>query len=140
MTLKDHLQAVYDEYGYLTPQLVLDVARPKKHPLHASVFSLPPGEAAEAWYLQRAQELITRVKIVYKKSPRGERSVRQWHAIRKESGYVYEPADKIASEPFLRELLLRDMDREWRQLKDRYMHMREFVELVKRDLGEAEAA
>ena len=50
--------------------------------------------------------------------------------MRLEHGYVYEPAAKIAADPFLRELLLRDMEREWKQMLGRYREFTEFVELV----------
>lgn len=139
MTLREHLQAIYDKHGQLTPVLVLETARPEDHPLHSAVFPLTPDAAAEAWYLERAHELIQSVRIVYSKTPKGDRSVRAWQPIRTEAGYVYEPAQKIATDPFLRELLLRDMEREWKQLRDRYGHMKEFVGFVQRSL-EDEAA
>lgn len=140
MTYREHLQAIYDERGQLTPVLVVEVARPEDHPLHSAVFDRAPAEAAEAWYLHQAHELIASQRVVYKKSAKGERDVRAFHAVRTDAGYVYEPAATVAADPFLSELLLRDMEREWKQMRERYGHMKEFVSLVRRDLGEAEAA
>jgi hypothetical protein len=137
MAHRDHLQAIYEEYGRLTPTLVVDVARPEDHPLHSAVFDRAPDDAAEAWYHHRAHELIRSVRISYESGPQGaRRDIRQWHAVRAQDGNVYEPAEKIAADPFQRELLLRDMEREWKQMRARYAHMEEFIALVRGSLEE----
>ncbi len=141
--LRSELQAVYDQHGKLTPELVVEVARAKKHPLHALVFDRPLAEAAEAYYRDRAHELIRSVKVVYREAtdtaPEG--TGRAWLAVRSEgpNEYVYEPAEKVATDDFTRRLVLRDMEREWRQLYFRYQGFAEFVALVTGDL-EAEVA
>lgn len=138
MTLRDHLQAVYEEHGRLTPELVRETARPKDHPLHAHVFDRAPKDAAEAWYLTRAHELIQRVKITYKTGPKGEEhSIRVFHAVRTEKGHSYEPVETIVNDPFLRRLVLADMEREWKQLKSRYGHFAEFVAMVAEEVKAA---
>ncbi len=54
MNLRDHFQAIYDQHGQLTPALVVQVARPKDHPLHDRVFDKPTKEAAEMWLIHCA--------------------------------------------------------------------------------------
>jgi hypothetical protein len=139
--LREHLQAIYDKHGELTPELVVQTARRKTHPLHALVFDRPAEEAAEAWYRERAHELIQSVRVVYREADENgpEKSVRAYHAVRREAGYVYEPVEKIADDPFVRKLVLNDMRREWEQLKARYEDMEEFLSLVHEWL-EAQAA
>lgn len=141
MTLRDHLQAIYDQHGRLTPVLVMEAARPEDHPLHASVFDRPIGEAAEAWYLDRAHELIRRLKIVYREAENGEpaREVRAFHAIRGngETEYAYEPIERITIDPMMRRMLVRDAEREWKTLKAKYEHLREFMAIVASDLTKA---
>lgn len=142
--LREQLQAVYEQHGRLTPELLVEVARPEDHPLHSRVFDRPLGEAAEEWYRTRAHELIRSVKVVFREatedSPEGR--VRAWHAVRAEGPeqYVYEPVEKVASDPFSRQLVLRDMEREWRTLYGRYEAFEEFLTLVKGDLKKRKAA
>lgn len=133
--IREHLQAIYDAHGTLTPAIVVREARPKNHPLHSYVFDRAPAEAAEAWYRHRAHELIQRVKITYAAGDGEERSVRAFICTRTENGYAYDPAEKVAVDPFLRELALRDMEREWKLLHARYGHFEEFIHLVAADVG-----
>lgn len=130
MSLREHLQAIYDANGTLTPELVVEAARGKSSPLHALVFDRKPRDAADAWYRHRAHELIQSVRISYERSDGEPQSVRAFVAVRSEVGHVYEPAEKVAMDPLLREIVLRDMEREWRQLHARYGHFAEFIDLV----------
>lgn len=142
MGLRDQLQQVYDDHGKLTPTLVVDVARPEDHPLHER-FEWDDAIAGEAWRRRQAHELIRSVKIVVKPANdiTPETSVRAWQAVRGEDedpgGYVYEPAEKVAEDPRLREIVLRDMERDWQDLKRRYSAFAEFVEMVRRDVEDA---
>ena len=52
--LRDELQTIYDKYGQLTAEMVVEEARPIGHPLHDRVFDRGRKEAADAWYLHRA--------------------------------------------------------------------------------------
>lgn len=140
MNLRDALQAIHDEHGVLTPSLVVDQARPEDHPLH-SRFEWDDSVAGEAWRRAQAQELIRSVKVTYREPTETEagRSVRAFHAVRRENGHVYEPLDLVVQDPFTRQLVLRDMEREWKALHRRYSQFREFVDLIRQDL-EREAA
>lgn len=139
MSLRDELQAIYDQHGRLTPALVLETARPENSPLHEMVFALGAREAAEAWYLERAQELITRVKIVYAQTPEGPKEVRAWQAVQAESGWTYEPAETVARSGVLTAILLRDMKREWKQMQQRYGQFGEFVRMVRESVNDQAA-
>jgi hypothetical protein len=134
MSLRDHLQEIYDHHGQLTPDLVVEVARPKDHPLHSRVFDRPQKQAAEAWYKHRAHELIQSVKVVYRDSNDEPQEIRKYHAVRGDSGVVYRASEDIADDPFAKKLVLRDMEREWHQLRARYERFSEFFEMVEQDI------
>ena len=100
--LKAWLQSLYDEHGYLTPELVRDDARNPESPGHAAVFNVGAAEAAEAYYLQRAHQLIQRVRIIIKPQPaRPPMQVRAYHAVPggEESAYVYRSVDDLIRQP-----------------------------------------
>lgn len=138
MNLREHLQAIHDRHGVLTPVIVLDEARDPAHPLH-SRFLWDDSEAAESWRKHQAQELIRSVKVRYVEATDTEpaRSVRAFHAVRREDGHVYEPVEKVVEDPFTKRLVLADMEREWKALKRRYQQFAEFADMVRHDLEEA---
>lgn len=137
MSLRDQLQAIYDQHGKLTPEIVVNEARDKDHPLH-NRFEWDNEVAGEAWRREQAHRLIQKVKVVYREADdkQPEKSVRAFHAVRSEKGHVYEPVDKVVRDDFTRQLLLNDMRREWQALKRRYEEFEEFLHMVRADLGE----
>lgn len=139
MIVRDHLQAIYNKHGKLTPEIVVEEARADDHPLHSHVFDKGVSDEAESWYRHKAHELIQSVRITYREGTERELSVRAFQAVRIETGYVYEPAEKVAQDPFLAKLVMADMEREWRQLKQRYESFREFWEIVRSDVDAAAA-
>jgi hypothetical protein len=138
--LRTLMQDIYDTHKRLTPELVLTEARKPDHPLH-SRFEWDDSVAAERWRLEQAHRLITSLRVVYKPATdtEPERDVRAWHAVRAEDAdqFTYEPAERVALDPFARRLVLRDMQRDWTTLKRRYESFDEFWKLI---AGEAEAA
>lgn len=132
--IREHLEAIYQQHGRLTPTLVVETARPEEHPLHDIVFDCDEHEASERYYRERAHHLIRTVKVVYRDPDTDEeKRVRAFHAVPATSGadlFVYEPAAKVRQDPFLRELVLRAMEREWKALRERYEHFEEFVNLI----------
>ena len=60
-----------------------------------------------------------------------------WLAGADGDGYVYQPVDEVAKDEIATEIVQREMEREWRQLQERYGHFVEFIELVR---GSLEAA
>ncbi len=66
------------------------------------------------------------------------RTVRAFQAVRSEQStslYTYEPAEEVAADPFRRQLVLREMEREWKQLRTRFEMFEEFTAMVVADLG-----
>lgn len=136
--LRSQLQRIYDEHGELTPELVVKEASDPTHPLH-SRFNWDDRTAAESWRKEQAHQLIRSVRVVYRQSDgkSGDKSIRAFHAVRVESGYVYEPTDKVIADPFLTKLVLADMKREWQALKRRYEQFDEFLSMIRDDLDGA---
>jgi hypothetical protein len=140
VSLRDQLQAIYDEHGRLTPGLVVDAAKKKSHPLHERYFALPDREAAYEYRKVLAAKDIRSVTIVYREADESsdERRVRAFHAVRDDDGNSsYEPVEKVVQSPFLTRLLLADMEREWRALRRRYEQFEEFWQMVSRDADAA---
>ena len=139
MSLRDHLQAIYDQRGYITPALVVEAARPKNSPLHSSVFDKSIKDAAEAYYLDRAHELIQSYKVTYRPATDDDPGLRlrKWHAVPTDDGYVYRSAEDIADDPVATAVLLQAMEREWKALQRRYGQFAEFVALVRDSIESA---
>lgn len=153
--LRDHLQAIYNELGRLTPDDVVNVASDPAHPLHKS-FEWDDSVAGAHYRREQARNLIKSVRVTYTKPGTEEpRSVRAWHAVRyvtlemddegEEIGpgrasYVYEPAEKIAADPILARIRLAEMQREWRIFRRRYEEFAEFWEMIRSDLQQGDKA
>lgn len=139
--LRSQLQQIYDAHQRLTPQIVVDEARDEGHPLHDR-FEWNDKAAAEAHRLDQARRLIRSVRVVYREADEKEaaRTVRAYHAIRDDEGTSYRPVEEVVENPFLTELLKRDMQREWKQLLRRFGQFEEFVSMIRADLGSKEEA
>lgn len=135
-SLRDQLQAVYDQRGALTPNVLVDEARDPNHPLHAR-FEWDDSVAGERWRKHQAHELIQSVRITYR-APSGEkRDVRAFHAVRGEKGHAYEPVEKVVRDDIMTKIVMQDMQREWKALKRRYEQFEEFSKMVIEDLRAA---
>lgn len=124
--------------GTLTPEVVVDAAREPDHPLH-SRFEWDDSVAAEKYRRDQAHQIIQKAKISYQ--PHGEdgppRLVRAFHAVRAGDGHVYEPTEKVVEDPFTQRLVLADMERRWKELYEQFKEFSEFLDMVRRDLGDA---
>lgn len=133
--LRDQLLGIRAQHGRLTPEIVVDEARPEEHPLHAR-FEWNDTVAAEQWRREQASELIRSVKIRYVDSSAKTGEVRAFVAVRGESPAAdYQPTEEALSDPFTAKLLLAEFEREWRAFKARYEHMAEFAEVILRDVA-----
>lgn len=130
--LRDHLQSIYHARGRLTPVDVLDEARDDAHPLHGR-FEWDDAVAGEKYRLVQAHELIRSVKVRYVSGDE-TRDVRGFQAVRSDDGFRYEPVEQVVQDEVLTQLVLREMERDWRQLRARYQHFDEFRQLVAGDL------
>lgn len=136
--LRTELLAVREQYGELTPANVVDAARNEEHPLHGR-FEWDDAVAGEKYRLAQAHALIRVVREKYTDGAGRPADVRTFHAIPRENGMAYEPLDEIVRDDIASQVLLRSMEREWRQLKARYEKFAEFRSLVLGDLGDAAA-
>lgn len=140
MGLQDIMQSIYREHGRLTARIVLDEARDPGHPLHDR-FTWDDEVAGERYRLGQARDLIRTVKVVYRQATArtGARSVRAYHSVPDGEGRSFRPVQEVAEDEFMLKLVLSEMERDWRLLKERYGRMAQFAAMVKRDLG-SEAA
>lgn len=135
MNLRDLLTDIYQRHQELTPELVVDEARPVDHPLHTR-FEWDDTTAAEKYRQVQAAELIRSVKIVYRDAP-VERSVRGFVNVRPNTGPnrgVYMPTEEAVADDFTRKLLLAECKREWQAFKAKYEHLAEFADIIKEGL------
>lgn len=138
MSVREQLDAIREKYGYLDPEIVREEARPKTHPLHDRVFDRPPKEAAEAWYLHRAHELIQSVRVRYVSDDGRPKDVRAFLAVPGERVRpTYEPLEEVMQDDTKWRIVLAQMKREWQTLQARYGDLVEFVEMVRKDVGDA---
>ena len=133
--LRDQLLAIREEHGRLTPKIVVDAARPENHPLHGS-FEWDDSVAAEKWREEQASWMIRHVKITYKVDETApSATVRAFHAAyHPETGHAYNPIEEILEDPFQRQLLFQNAQRDWIAMRDRYHNLIEFFEFVRADL------
>lgn len=140
-SLRALLQEIYHRHSRLTPDLVLDEARDPAHPLH-NRFEWDDSVAGEKYRRTQARELIRTARITYKDGDEfsAATSVRAYHSVPDGDGFAYRPAEEIAENPMMRELLLRSMERDWKALRRRYGHFEDFTKLVMRDLENGPAS
>jgi hypothetical protein len=131
--LRAEFEVLYERNGKLTPELVVDAARPQRSALH-DYFEWDDAIAGEAFRREQARHLIKSVRVSYT-TPSGEvHDVRAFHALRDEDEpgkhYEFFSAEDVASDPLRRGLLLRDMERDWFALRRRWESFSEFWSLI----------
>lgn len=131
--LTDH----YNKYNDLTPQIVVDEARPAGAPLHDR-FEWDNDIAGEKYRLVQAQQLIRSVQIEFIDNRTGEKKfVRGFHS-RREAGQEaggYQPTQEIVQDEMALKLLLRQCEREIADLKRKYGHLSEFADLMRKAIA-----
>lgn len=134
MSLRDQLEAIRSEHGYLDPEVVVDVARDEEHPLHDR-FEWDDSVAGEAYRRDQAHRLIQSVRVKYVTDDR-PKDVRAFLAVPRADSPrpTYEPVESVMQDDFQRRLVLTQMEREWQTLRSRYGDLVEFGEMVHRDL------
>ena len=136
--LRDHLMAIRAKRGVLTPEVVVEEAADPQSPLHGR-FTWDDTEAARKWRLHEASQLL---RVKYKTDVGNERvDLRAFWVTRGKDGHPesrYDPIEEVIEDPFQRELMLRQMRRDWQSFKRRYQHMEEFTVEVLGDLTDGE--
>lgn len=142
LSLREALEAIYARRGELTPALVVDEARANRSNAGRFLRSRLEWDdkvAGEAYRREQAAELIRSVKVTYREATETEvaRQVRGFHSVRTPDGMTYKPLMDVVEDEFSRQLVLADMQREWKALHRRYSHFEEFVRLVRADIEAA---
>ena len=133
-SLRDRLQAIYDQAGELTPGLVVDTARDPKNPLH-SCFEWDDTVAAEKYRIVQAGQLIRSVKVVYE-APKGPSTMRAFVPVRpSDHGPAnFMPVAVAMADPDMAVLVLREFERAARALRINYGYLADFEQVVRREL------
>ena len=143
-SLRDELLRVRAAAGVLTPAAVVAAARPVGSPLHGE-FTWDDTVAGERWRHEEARALCRRIRVTYAEETTSRpavlgRALRSLPNAQSETGRAYDPIDEIILDPVRLELLLREMERDWRSLKRRYEHFNQFATMVLSDLQRGETA
>jgi len=136
--LRTQLTGIYQAHGELTPQIVVDEARPEGSPLH-SRFDWNDQIAGEKYRLVQAQQLIRAVRIEYIARGSDEKKfIRAFSSLRESSDEEvtgYAPTEQILENPVTRKILLRNMERDIADLKRKYGHLTEFAQIMRDEFG-----
>jgi hypothetical protein len=131
--LRNELTGLYQQHGELTPQIVVDEARPVDAPLHDR-FEWDNDVAGEKYRLVQAAQLIRAVRIEYTTPGSEEKKfIRAFSSLHESSDGEqegYAPTEVILENEITRRILLRNMDRDIRALKTKYGHLAEFAEMM----------
>jgi hypothetical protein len=131
MSLRDHLQSIYDQRGELTPALVVDLARPEDHPLHDR-FEWNDAIAGEVHRREQARRLIRSVKITDNRNPKRPRHIREFVSVSRgnDPQPTYMPTVDAVADEFTKALVLQAMERDIAALKRKYSHLKEFAAAI----------
>lgn len=132
--LRTQLTGIYQQHGELTPQIVVDEARPSGAPLHDR-FEWDDTIAGEKYRLVQASQLIRTVRVEYTTPHSQEKKfIRAFSSLHESSEngdqLGYAPTEQILENPITRKLLLRNMERDIAVLKRKYGHLVEFAEMM----------
>ena len=137
--LRTQLTGIYQQHGELTPQIVVDEARPVDSPLH-SRFEWDDAVAGEKYRLTQASQLIRVCRIEFTVEGSDERKfVRAFSSLRESSENAdstgYAPTEEILENEVTRRILLRNMERDIADLKRKYGHLTEFAQVMRDEFG-----
>lgn len=114
--LSAYLHSLREEHGAVTPDIVKEAARPTSSPIHLMVFDKPVGDAAEAYYTDRARDLIQSVRVTVEQDDGRKLSVREWLATPAEhTKFTYEPLAVVMSDAEKRGMVLLEANRRARE-------------------------
>lgn len=122
MSALAELQRIAERDGAISPETVLDEARPPTAPLHRH-FEWDDGAAAEAYRLDQAARLIRRYAVEIHTEP--EKTVRA-RAFVSIGSRQYAPIDKALNDPKQRGVVLEQCIRELAAVRRKYEHLVDF--------------
>lgn len=138
MSVREALEALYQQHGHLTPEIVVEAARDPANFLHAHVFADDNATAAEKHRLNIARKLIKSVPYLVRPATEAEEAlkVRAYQSVPVEAGRTaYRHVEDIQRDPLTSRLLLKQMEREWKSLHRRYQAYGEWAGIVLRDVA-----
>lgn len=141
--VRAELTRIYQQRGELTRSVTVEEARDPSSPIHSD-FEWDDTIAGHKYRLEQAGALIRSVKIEYVPAPDGtsgpydrrDRRIecRAFVSVERADGPPsYEPVEIVARDESKKAIVLRAMEREWRQMKATYGHLEEFFALVEQD-------
>lgn len=130
--LRESLTQIYTERGVLTPQIVVDEARPEDAPLH-SHFEWDDSVAGEKYRREQAGRMIRSVRIEYTPASATERKyVRAFSSVRHDPQRIgYAPTEEVVRDEFATKVLLRECERAIADLQSKFGHLAEFAEMMR---------
>lgn len=137
MSLRTELDAIYAEYRQLVPREVAALVRdhPEQYPSLHEHLEWDDSVAGQKYREIQVQRLIRTIRVTQPVGETGQTRIRSWHSVPRPDGHTYIPLEDVQQDPFTRQLVLQQADREWRAMKARYGHMHEFFDAVRKDLA-----
>jgi len=134
------IREIEDRHGTFTNELGVAEAADPDHPFHDEL-DWNPDTASHSYRLIQMGRLVRSVRVVYKPATptSGPKTVRGFISLPNPDtpGRHYASVEKVAADPFLRQLALADMRRAFNTLKEKYGHFVEFVEMIDGERGAA---
>lgn len=126
-----HLMNIRNTRGDLNSEIVVEEATDPAHPLHDQ-FDWDNESAGHKYRLEQAAKLLRSVRITRQESSATPSDLRAFVAVRGADTHraSYVPTEEALADDFTRELVLRQMRREWETLRRRYQHMEEFAAMI----------
>ena len=131
---EDILRELYQRHGELTPQMVVEEAKPLDHPMH-SQFEWDDSIAGPSYRREQARLIIKAVRFRPVGNPE-EETIRTYHAVRigVSPDFSYLTSQDIAEDDHLAGKVLMHMEQDWQRLFKRWCSFKEFRSMVRRDL------
>jgi hypothetical protein len=130
---RDFLTDIYQRRGLLTKEAVLEEAAPIESPIHDQ-FEWDDTEAAEAYRLVQAGQLIRKFKIIYRHTDDGEPiRVRQFVSVQRdnEDRPSYVPTGEAVADPITLAILQRECQREAAAFRSKYQVLADYAQIVR---------
>jgi hypothetical protein len=112
--------------GVLTPDQVLAAAARTNSPLHG-YFTWDDTEAAKAWRLHQARQLIASVKVQLIGPTGPQEPIRAWVSVQTDEGRTYRALPALLADPTSRNDLLAAARRELERVRRQYGQLEELA-------------